>query len=174
MGGVVEADRVEDSLDGSLFQSFKKASLYALLTLVVIVGGIIVMATLVAPAEAPDAKLSPEQVAARIAKVGSVTMVDLTPHEARTGEQVFNAQCAGCHASGALNAPKFGDKAAWGPRVAKGFEALWTSALHGKNSMPAQGGGQFSDFEVARGVVYMANAGGAKFAEPKEGAKPAK
>jgi hypothetical protein len=33
--------------------------------------------------------------------------------------------------------------------------------------MPAQGGGDFSDFEVGRAVVYMANAGGGKLAEPK-------
>jgi hypothetical protein len=33
--------------------------------------------------------------------------------------------------------------------------------------MTAQGGGAFSDYEIARAVVYMANAGGAKFAEPK-------
>jgi len=44
---------------------------------------------------------------------------------------------------------------------------LLSSALKGKNAMGAQGGGAFSDLEVARAVVYMANAGGAKFAEPK-------
>jgi hypothetical protein len=32
--------------------------------------------------------------------------------------------------------------------------------------MGAQGGGDFEDFEIARAVVYMANAGGAKFPEP--------
>jgi hypothetical protein len=39
--------------------------------------------------------------------------------------------------------------------------------LKGKNAMPAQGGGAQSDLEVARAVAYMANAGGAKFDEPK-------
>jgi hypothetical protein len=38
--------------------------------------------------------------------------------------------------------------------------------------MGAQGGGDFDDFEVARAVVYMANAGGAKFDEPKKPAAP--
>jgi hypothetical protein len=33
--------------------------------------------------------------------------------------------------------------------------------------MGAQGGGDFDDVEVGRAVVYMANAGGAKFAEPQ-------
>jgi cytochrome c5 len=46
------------------------------------------------------------------------------------------------------------------------------SALKGKNAMGAQGGGNFDDYEIARAVVYMANAGGAKFAEPAKPAAP--
>ena len=33
--------------------------------------------------------------------------------------------------------------------------------------MGAQGGGDFSDLEVGRAVVHMANAGGGKLNEPK-------
>ena len=55
-----------------------------------------------------------------------------------------------------------------GPRAVKGgVEALLTSALKGKGNMGAQGGGDFSDFEIKRAVVYMANQSGAKFEEPK-------
>ena len=57
--------------------------------------------------------------------------------------------------------------------IAKGYDALLQSALHGKANMPAQGGGDFSDFEIGRAVVYMANQGGAKFDEPKEPAAAA-
>jgi hypothetical protein len=39
--------------------------------------------------------------------------------------------------------------------------------------MPAQGGGDFSDYEVGRAVVYMANHGGGKLAEPAAPAAPA-
>jgi cytochrome c5 len=39
--------------------------------------------------------------------------------------------------------------------------------------MGAQGGGDYSDFEIGRAVVYMANKGGAKFDEPKFAAQPA-
>jgi hypothetical protein len=39
--------------------------------------------------------------------------------------------------------------------------------------MGPQGGGDFSDVEIGRAVVYMANAGGAKFEEPKAPAAPA-
>ncbi|MEJ6004863.1 c-type cytochrome [Paucibacter sp. AS339] len=107
-------------------------------------------------------------VAARIQPVGSIELKDLNNAAAlKTGEQVFQAQCAACHATGAAGAPKVGDEAAWGPRVKTGFEALLTSALKGKGAMGAQGGGDFSDFEISRAVVYMANKGGAKFDEPK-------
>ena len=64
-----------------------------------------------------------------------------------------------CHAAGVLGAPKLGDAAAWGPRIKTGVEALLNSALKGKGGMAAQGGGEFSDFEIHRAVVYLANAG---------------
>jgi cytochrome c5 len=112
--------------------------------------------------------LTASAVAARIAPVASDAVFDATAVVIpKTGQQVFEAQCTTCHTAGLLGAPKFGDAAAWGPRVAKGYDALLTSALHGKGSMPAQGGGEFSDYEVGRAVVYMANAGGGKLAEPK-------
>ena len=109
-----------------------------------------------------------EAVATRIAPVARVEVKDANDTGAlKTGEQVFQAQCSACHATGAAGAPKFGDAAAWGPRIKNGFEALVTSALKGKGNMGPQGGGDFSDFEIARAVVYMANNGGAKFDEPK-------
>ena len=104
--------------------------------------------------------------AERIQKVGAVAIMDAN-REPRTGEEVFKNQCSTCHAVGALGAPKFGDKGAWAPRVGKGFEALLTSALKGKGGMAPQGGGEYSDFEVGRAVVYMANTGGGKLTEPK-------
>jgi cytochrome c5 len=103
---------------------------------------------------------------ARIQKVGSLSMQS-GPRELKSGEQVYSAQCAACHASGAAGAPKFGDAGAWGPRIGTGFASLLNSALKGKGAMGPQGGGNFSDLEIGRGVVHMANAGGAKFEEPK-------
>ena len=102
----------------------------------------------------------------RIQKVGSVEIRDAN-REMKTGQAVFTAQCSACHANGAAGAPKFGDAAAWAPRIKTGFEALLHSALKGKNSMPPQSGGEASDYEVSRALVYMANKGGANFEEPK-------
>jgi len=113
-------------------------------------------------------------VAARIAPIASDAVFDATAVVIpKTGQQVFEAQCTTCHTAGLLGAPKFGDASAWGPRIGKGYDALLQSALHGKGNMPAQGGGDFSDYEVGRAVVYMADKGGAKFAEPAAPAAPA-
>jgi cytochrome c5 len=108
-----------------------------------------------------------KSVEERIQKVGTVQIRDAN-REMKTGDAVYNAQCAACHANGAAGAPKFGDKTAWAPRIKTGFDALWNSALKGKNAMGAQGGGDFEDVEIARAVVYLVNAGGAKFPEPSK------
>ena len=111
--------------------------------------------------------MSAQAVAKRIAPVGTIEVKDVNdPSAMKSGEQVYQAQCAACHATGALNAPKFGDAAGWGPRLKSGFDALMTAALKGKGSMPPQGGGEHSDFEIARAVVYMANHGGGSLKEP--------
>lgn len=111
--------------------------------------------------------MSEDAVALRLQPVGMIEFKDLSdPVSLKTGEQVYQAQCSACHATGAAGAPKFEDAGAWGPRVGQGYEALLTSALKGKGSMGPQGGGDFSDFEIGRAVVYLANHGGAKFAEP--------
>lgn len=104
-------------------------------------------------------------VSERIRKVGTVEIRDANRPLA-TGETVFKAQCSACHTSGAAGAPKLGDAASWANRIKSGFDALVQSALKGKGAMPAQAGGDFGDVEVARAVAYMANASGAKFAEP--------
>jgi len=105
-------------------------------------------------------------VAARIRKVGMVEIRDAN-RPLKSGEEVFKAQCTSCHTPGAAGAPKLADAAAWGPRIRTGFDALVRSALKGKGAMPPQAGGDFGDVEIARAVAYMANSGGAKFAEPK-------
>ena len=111
--------------------------------------------------------MTPEAVAHRLQPVGMVEIRDVAnPAAARSGEQVYQAQCAACHATGAANAPKLGDTAAWAPRLATGFESLLNSALKGKGAMAAQGGGDASDYEIARAVHYLTAQGGGKFAEP--------
>lgn len=120
---------------------------------------------------------NPEKaLAERIQKVGSVEIRDAN-RPLRNGDEVYKVQCAACHGTGAAGAPKFEDAAAWAPRLKQGFEALVASSLKGKGAMAPQGGGDFNDLEIARGVAYMANAAGGKFPIPEkpaaDGAAPA-
>ena len=104
-------------------------------------------------------------MAQRIQKIGAVEIRDAN-RALKSGEEVYKAQCVTCHAAGVAGAPKFGDVAAWAPRIKTGFEALWTSSLKGKGAMGAQGGGDYEDLEIGRAVVYLTAAAGGKFAEP--------
>ena len=150
----------------STSQVFTSTMKTFVLPVLVVVGLIAFFAASFRPAVVTSSN-EPQAVAARIQKIGAVEIKDAN-RAARSGEDVFKAQCSACHGSGAAGAPKFGDAGAWGPRIGKGFEALLTSALKGKGNMGPQGGGDFEDFEIGRGVAYMANAAGAKFAEPKK------
>jgi cytochrome c5 len=133
--------------------------------------GIILLVNFVSVDKRPAAGsdgLTAKAVAERIQPVGSVEVKDVSdPNSLKSGEQVYGAVCVSCHGTGSLNAPKFGDAAAWGPRLPQGYETLLTHALKGKGAMPPQGGGDFSDLEVGRAVVYMANKAGGKLEEPK-------
>ncbi|CAN7152623.1 c-type cytochrome [Trinickia sp. LjRoot230] len=115
-------------------------------------------------------ELADANITKRIEPLAQVTVRDANaPHVFKTGEEVFKAVCSTCHGTGVAGAPKFGDSSAWAPRIAQGFEGLMHSALNGKGGMPARGGtspDDYSDYEIARAVVYMANHGGASFAEP--------
>lgn len=60
---------------------------------------------------------------------------------AKDPETVYNTFCMACHATGANNAPKLGDVAAWAPRIEKGIDVLYQSAIAGFNNgvMPPKG-----------------------------------
>ena len=121
--------------------------------------------------------LGAEAVARRLQPVGTVEVRDASaPAVLRSGDQVYAGQCAACHAAGVAGAPKFGDAAAWAPRVQTGYDALLNSVLKGKGAMGAQAGGEYSDFELGRAVVHLVNSSGGKLAElaaPVPAAAPA-
>lgn len=74
----------------------------------------------------------------------------------RDGKTIFEGVCHTCHEAGLLGAPKFGNKADWAPRIAKGINTLHDHALHGFNAMPAKGGNaDLLDVEVTNAVDYM-------------------
>ena len=114
----------------------------------------------------PGAADNAGSIESRLQKVGSVEIRDAN-RPLKSGQEVYQAQCATCHATGTAGAPMFEDAAAWAPRIKTGYATLLNAALHGLGNMPPQGGGELSDVEIGRAVVYMANAAGAKFEEPK-------
>ena len=76
------------------------------------------------------------------------------------GEQVYKGTCSACHGSGIGGAPKFGDKADWGPRITQGKPTLYEHALKGftgtKGVMPPKGANpSLSDADVKAAVDYM-------------------
>ena len=76
------------------------------------------------------------------------------------GKKIYDTTCTACHGAGVAGAPKFGDKAAWAPRIKLGIDALHASALKGKGAMPPKGGNvTLPDADVIAAVDYMVAAG---------------
>lgn len=112
-------------------------------------------------------------VAERIAPVAKVAIAGkdnsaLAPVQAAAaapaadlgGEEVFNMACMACHGAGVAGAPKMGDKAAWGPRLAKGADTLHKHAIEGFQGgagfMPPKGGrADLSDKSIINAVDFM-------------------
>jgi cytochrome c5 len=72
-----------------------------------------------------------------------------------SGEEAFSKACSACHGAGINGAPKAGDHAAWGPRIAQGKDALYAHAIAGKGNMPARGGTTWPDATIKQAVDYM-------------------
>jgi cytochrome c5 len=76
---------------------------------------------------------------------------------AMSGEEVYNGVCFACHATGAAGAPKLGDKADWGPRIAQGEDTLVKHAIEGyqgqKGVMPPKGGRVDIPDDAIKGAV---------------------
>jgi cytochrome c5 len=130
--------------------------------------------------------MSPEAVAERLQPIGVVVVEQAAASTAsapvlKSGIEVYKTTCGACHGEGIAGAPKAGDKAAWGPRIAQGFNTLVKHAVDGFQGkagvMPPKGGGTYDPIEVARAVAWMADQAGANFKEPDapaaKGAAPA-
>jgi cytochrome c5 len=104
-----------------------------------------------APASAPAPAATPAPAAAP---------APVAVNEA--GKSAFGKACALCHVAGVGGAPKPGDKADWGPRIAQGADTLYKHALEGftgaKGTMPPKGGSALSEVDVKSAVDYMVGA----------------
>lgn len=115
----------------------------------------------VAAAPAPVAPVAPEGVIAAVAAANASAAAGAAT-SSDPGQKLFSGVCIACHGQGVAGAPKFGDKAAWAPRIAQGMDTLYEHALkgfQGKNGvMPAKGGSSASDDDVKAAVQYMVKA----------------
>ena len=75
----------------------------------------------------------------RIDTSTQVASAEIVETAERSGEDIYNSKCAGCHTSGVMGSPKFASLEDWAPRVGLGLEKLTLSAIAGKGGMPAKG-----------------------------------
>lgn len=117
-----------------------------------------------APATTATAPAAPATAAATAAMAALPPPAPAAPAATTTasaapageGKSVYDTTCHVCHATGLAGSPKFGDKAAWAPRIATGVPALYNAALHGLNAMPPKGGNTaLTDAQVKAAVDYM-------------------
>lgn len=112
-----------------------------------------------APAPAPEA--APAAAPAAPAAADTAAAPAAAPvADAALGKSIYGKTCALCHAAGVAGAPKPGDKADWGPRIAQGKETMYKHAIEGftgaKGMMPARGGSSsLPDDDVKAAVDYM-------------------
>jgi len=95
-----------------------------------------------------------------IAEQKKLTTANAAASGAMDGKAVYEKYCVACHGAGVAGAPKFGDKAAWAPRLKQGQEVLYTHALKGFKAMPPKGGAaDMPDAVIKATVDYLAAAG---------------
>ena len=92
----------------------------------------------------------------RIDTSTQVASAEIVETAERSGEEIYNSKCAGCHTSGVMGAPKYASLEDWAPRVDLGLEKLTLSAIAGKGGMPAKGTCMdCSDNDIKITVQYM-------------------
>jgi cytochrome c5 len=128
-----------------------------------VVLGLVMSSALVACGSKEKGAPPPEiqaQIAERIAPEGEIVKqgaaAPAAGGAARSGEEVYQAKCTVCHATGAAGAPKVGAASDWAPRLAKGMDVLYASATNGFLGMPPKGlCMDCSDDELKASVDYM-------------------
>ena len=92
----------------------------------------------------------------RIDTSTQVASAEIVETAVRSGEEIYNSKCAGCHTTGVMGSPKFASLEDWAPRVGLGLEKLTLSAIAGKGGMPAKGTCMdCSDNDIKITVQYM-------------------
>lgn len=141
-------------------QNFSKRMMWVMIVVAIVLIAIIYPLTNKSFDSPADSGAGEDEAELRIQPVAGFELAKAAPVEENTGPKdgptIYNSVCGACHNTGVAGAPKIDDKAAWAPRIATGVEALYNSALNGKNAMPARGGAAtLSDDEIKGTVDYM-------------------
>lgn len=112
--------------------------------------------------------MTEKAIAERIKPIGEVTITgggtergQATEAKAKAapadiGKHRYEETCQMCHATGLADAPKLGDKKAWGPRIAQGMDTMLKHAMEGLRAMPPKGGCTTCDEEeIRKAIEYM-------------------
>lgn len=159
----------DDAYKGSTFWQLIIAIPGSILAFTLLISLIAKTSSTVTPEAAEPAAAVTTAVEENIKPVAAVevAVADAGPKADKSGEEVYKSVCMMCHDAGLMSAPKFGDKDAWKPRIAQGYETLVSHAINGIRSMPAKGGNAaLTDGEIYNAVAHMANAAGADFKAP--------
>lgn len=140
-------------------QHSSKGIMWTTIAVAAVLIALIVPFTIKSFGSAADNAKGTDEADVRIQPVARVELAKAAPvsdGKPKDGATVYNSVCGACHGTGAAGAPKSGDKAAWGPRIAQGKDALYKSALNGKNAMPPRGGAaDLSDAEIKAAVDHI-------------------
>ena len=150
--------------------SFTRNFIIMLIVMSILAGILMVLASI--NANEVNENLKAEQDAERlptvieqISPIGTVavgsanTATETQAAEVLDGETVYNGACAACHGAGIAGAPATGDANQWSSRLAKGSEALYSSAINGIGAMPAKGGQvDLSDEAIKAAVDFIIEA----------------
>lgn len=113
-----------------------------------------------APAAAPAEVASSAAVEVAMAPAAPAAKAAAPAKPKIDGAAIYGQACVACHGAGIAGAPKFGDKAAWAPRIKQGMPLLYEHSLKGftgkSGMMPPKGGRMdFSDDQVKAAVDHM-------------------
>jgi cytochrome c5 len=98
----------------------------------------------------------PMNRATRLAALAALSGLSAAAAAATDGKAVYEQTCVACHGTGVAGAPKYGDKAAWGPRAAQGKPVLVASVVKGKGAMPPKAGNPaLTDEQLQAAVDYL-------------------
>lgn len=110
--------------------------------------------------------LEEKSILERIKPEGEVTLDPTGQTQVKTdttvivdvGQKYYEQICKTCHETGLADAPKFGNKEDWKPRIAQGMDTLIKNAIHGLKAMPPKGScGSCTDDEIKKSVEYIVN-----------------